>query len=257
MGIFGMKTAYYPEPFFDLDYENSNQPYSPWEAQHSGESAINDSLANRQWGWTKVGNEPRTVQNWDTMFYHPTPAKSPLFINNLFHFLKTQKKSDFISEIMNSTDQIKTLRVIPEDIFPELLLCSRNLDKRHILFETEENSTPWTVITPTDSKKVVKPLPTAGIILVSDAENFAKQNKLEEYIDLAINNIRTIFNNVGIISIDKIIDPDSNEEWITLKFQAEGNTDLLLNKYDKLVRMWIKSVPWPQRSMIRISLEPA
>ncbi len=83
--------------------------------------------------------------------------------------------------------------------------------------------------------------------------DFAENNGLCDYLQFAIDCLRSSFSSQAQFIIIKDTDPEINDEWINIGIQEEGNVQDIINKYDHIIDLWVQHVPWPQRSMIRFS----
>ena len=111
----------------------------------------------------------------------------------------------------------------------------------------------WNELQPTKTALIAQPFKIAGFPILKNVMDFAENNGLCDYLQFAIDCLRSSFSSQAQFIIIKDTDPEINEEWINIGIQEEGNVQDIINKYDHIIDLWVQHVPWPQRSMIRFS----
>lgn len=250
-----MSTAFYSE-CYKLNDERRIHSSSPWEDYSLFESEFERPMYNDSCGLIYLKEKPRTVQNWINESIRKVIFRKP--VSRLLHLHEPSLlgKPDANLLILGSIETNDTMKATSAENCLGWHFVASFVDEMSEKSENEESSTPWALITPIEVKKVAKPLPLTGIVLLSDAECFMRQNNLDEHVDFAVRNIRTVFGSDLTITIDKTVDFDSDEEWISLNIPVTDHVDIILEKYDKLTQLWINLAPWPQRGKIRFSLNP-
>ena len=115
----------------------------------------------------------------------------------------------------------------------------------------------WNELQPTETTQVAQPFSLEGFTLLNDVAVFAVNNGLCDFLRFAIDCLKSAFGTDKNYIISKDIDPEISEEWINIDVKVEGNVNDILNKYDHVTELWVLHVPWPQRSMVRFSINPS
>lgn len=95
----------------------------------------------------------------------------------------------------------------------------------------------------------------AGIPLFDEVSAFASAHALRAYLADTIPLIRRIFTNVSGLQIQYEHDSETEQEWLSLNVTMSGQIDEILEQYDSYVKQYNRLVPWPARSLMRLSYE--
>lgn len=102
-----------------------------------------------------------------------------------------------------------------------------------------------------DKSVVVSEIP--DLQLSSEASAFCKRKGILQYIPVAVDLIRTSFHLTGGIETELEIDPETEEEWLSIEISVQGKVEEVIKNYEQYISGWVSSVPWPQRHKIRLS----
>ena len=88
--------------------------------------------------------------------------------------------------------------------------------------------------------------------LSESVQVFAHQHGLVETLATAIQFARDCF---ALQTLEVVVrqDDENAEEWLSIRITVRGKVDEALQSYQQYVRMWVESVSWPKRGLIRLS----
>jgi len=89
--------------------------------------------------------------------------------------------------------------------------------------------------------------------LSSEILYFCYQQKLLQSLPNAINLTQEVFCNIDEQQIRFEVDPETGEEWLVIDITLPGEVDEVLDQYERYTNLFVSSVPWPDRSKIRLS----
>jgi hypothetical protein len=88
----------------------------------------------------------------------------------------------------------------------------------------------------------------------SDVRAFIRAHALAPWIDEACKLIADHFDVAGDVVIDKGDDPEFDDEWVTLRVNANGEPEQVLSAYDAFTRDMVRILPPGVGRRIRLSL---
>jgi hypothetical protein len=54
--------------------------------------------------------------------------------------------------------------------------------------------------------------------------------------------------------VELMQDPDTNDEWVVVRIDVRGSAESVLASKKRYTAEWVAMAPWPQRHLIRLSL---
>jgi hypothetical protein len=91
------------------------------------------------------------------------------------------------------------------------------------------------------------------IALPADAEDFCRKNGLERYLEIAVELAEECFQTLAM-SLSFVEDPECDDRWITLRLDVRGTVESVVAAKKRYSSEWVSRVLWPERFMIRLSL---
>jgi hypothetical protein len=91
------------------------------------------------------------------------------------------------------------------------------------------------------------------IRLDEDSRAFCKNHQLEAALGSALQLTKLHFASIREIKCQLREDPDNGEQWLTLSVQVAATIPEAVESYRHYAADWVKSAPWPQRGMVRLS----
>lgn len=119
------------------------------------------------------------------------------------------------------------------------------------------NYSVWTVVQPTETTKVAQSDIVAGFTFLKDIVDYAENYGLYDYLQFAIESIKSIYGQDVKMIVNIENDPEINEDWINVVIQTDGEVRAIVDKFDHFIELWVQHVRWPQRRMIRFSFSPS
>jgi hypothetical protein len=89
--------------------------------------------------------------------------------------------------------------------------------------------------------------------LSQDILRFCVKHRILRYLFITLDIIGQIFSQVEKLSMEQEQDHETDEEWLMIDLTVYGEVDEILEKYNKYTDQIISSIPWPERSKIRLS----
>ena len=86
-----------------------------------------------------------------------------------------------------------------------------------------------------------------------DISDFCLKNNLLNYLRIAVDLIKDSFSKHKNISFSLEGDPETDEEWISLNIDVEGDIESIFEEYQNYNKNVIKNIPWPERDLIRLN----
>ena len=86
-----------------------------------------------------------------------------------------------------------------------------------------------------------------------DLLRFCFKHGVVRYLLVTLDIVDQFFPQIEELSMSQEQDPEMGDEWITIDISIRGEIDEVLEKYNKYTDQFITSIPWPERSKIRLS----
>jgi len=95
------------------------------------------------------------------------------------------------------------------------------------------------------------------ITLSEPLKAFCQRLQLSDSVELACRLARATFKLDGPITLDRKIDPETSDEWVSICVTAKGEIDAIADAYDAYTRQWLRHAPPHARGKVRLSLVAA
>ena len=93
--------------------------------------------------------------------------------------------------------------------------------------------------------------------LSAEEISFCLCEDLTDSLLLAISLAQQYLEPIQPLEVQLEHDPESTEEWLTLRVVVAGDNESILTHYDNYVRDWVAQVLWPEVNRIRLSYDVA
>lgn len=96
---------------------------------------------------------------------------------------------------------------------------------------------------------------TANTTLSIETLRYCHHEGILSYLFDVLNIIQETFIESHGMSCHIEVDPETGETWLTVEIKISGESDKVLASYDNYTKTMISSIPWPERSYFRLSLD--
>ena len=96
---------------------------------------------------------------------------------------------------------------------------------------------------------------TANTALSIETLSYCHQERILSYLFDVLNIIQETFIESHGMSCHIEDDPETGETWLTVEIKISSESDKVLAAYDNYTKTMISSIPWPERSYFRLSLD--
>ncbi len=103
------------------------------------------------------------------------------------------------------------------------------------------------------AKHAVKVLPLMQPEVTPEVRRFCAKHKIEQYLSSTIELVKSCFEDVREFHLEMEEDPETGEEWLSINVTVAGTIEEVLASYEQYTSLLISKVPWPQRSLFRLS----
>jgi len=86
----------------------------------------------------------------------------------------------------------------------------------------------------------------------ADVQKFAVEHGLLSYLELAYKKVKEFYTNPMGLRTEFVIDPESDEEWLSVRFTTEGSLETIRAAHDKYRNFWVRNVPVDKRLKITL-----
>ena len=92
-----------------------------------------------------------------------------------------------------------------------------------------------------------------GADIGSDVLRFGLREGLLEALGQALELAQLCFPSVLSRAVDLDQDPDTGDEWLTVRIGVQGGKRQVLDSYRQYTRQWVAALPWPTRGKVRLT----
>src|SRR5947209_3562444 len=85
-------------------------------------------------------------------------------------------------------------------------------------------------------------------------EEFCAREGLSGYVRTAVDLVPRYFPTAGPVRCEVDYSRETDESWVTIRFEVDGSADEALDWYDHYIEALVEAVPWPHRDKLHIYL---
>jgi len=85
-------------------------------------------------------------------------------------------------------------------------------------------------------------------------EDYCAREGLSEHVRAAVDLVPRFFPTAGPVQCEVEHSRETDESWVVLRFQVQGDVEQVLDWYDRYTAALLEAVPWPQSDRIRVFL---
>jgi hypothetical protein len=97
----------------------------------------------------------------------------------------------------------------------------------------------------------------AGAEMSLTVQAFCVAHSIGQYVTQAIEQIHHSFRTNGTIVAELDMDGENGEKWVSLRAVVSGSQSEVMAARKQYTRWWVANTPWPERHLIRLSLDMA
>jgi hypothetical protein len=88
-----------------------------------------------------------------------------------------------------------------------------------------------------------------------DVRAFCGEHQLDRYLEDSLRRIPRVFQIVGLPNAALEQDGESGEKWVSIRVTVLGSPRDVLAARQIYTGWWVENTPWPERQLIRLSLD--